>query len=71
MILITPDTSSSGRALFGTANMTTSGLRYSEEHVITVDSRRADAATAADIERVIAVYQAGWNELNQGNRACH
>lgn len=71
MILITPSTSSAGRALFGTANMTTSGLRYSEEHVITVDSRRADAATSADIERVIAVYQAGWNELNQGNRACH
>jgi phosphatidylserine/phosphatidylglycerophosphate/cardiolipin synthase-like enzyme len=71
MILITPRTSTAGRALFGTANMTTSGLRYSEEHVITIDSRRADTATAADIERVIGVYAAGWNELNQGNRACH
>ena len=71
VILITPNTSNAGRALVGTANMTTSGLRYSEEHVITLDSRRADAATSEDIERVIGVYEAGWNELNQRNVACH
>jgi hypothetical protein len=71
MILITPSTSNFGRALFGTANMTTSGLRYSEEHVITIDSRRASPAVAEDMRRAIGVYQAGWNELNQGNRACH
>lgn len=70
MILITPATSNAGRALFGTANMTTSGLRYSEEHVITMDTRRANNATAEDMRRAIGVYQAGWNELNQGNRAC-
>lgn len=71
MILITPSTSNAGRALFGTANMTTSGLRYSEEHVITIDSRRATGAVSEDIERAIGVYEAGWNELNQGNKACH
>ena len=70
MILITPSTSNAGRAMFGTANMTTSGLRYSEEHVITMDTRRADAATAEDMRRAIGVYQAGWNELNQRNEAC-
>ena len=70
MILITPATSNAGRAMFGTANMTTSGLRYSEEHVITMDTRRADAATAEDMRRVIGAYQAGWNELNQRNEAC-
>ncbi|MFT3859845.1 phospholipase D-like domain-containing protein [Micropruina sp.] len=70
MILITPSTSNAGRAMFGTANMTTSGLRYSEEHVITMDTRRANAATAEDMRRVIGVYQAGWNELNQENEAC-
>jgi len=70
MILITPATSNAGRALFGTANMTTAGLRYSDEHVITMDTRRANAATAEDMRRAIGVFQAGWNELNQGNRAC-
>ncbi|MGC3994807.1 MAG: phospholipase D-like domain-containing protein [Propionicimonas sp.] len=70
MILITPSTSNAGRAMFGTANMTTSGLRYSEEHVITMDSRRADDSTSEDIRRAIGVYQAGWNELNQGSKAC-
>ena len=70
MILITPSTNNAGRAMFGTANMTTSGLRYSEEHVITMDTRRANAATAEDMRRAIGVYQTGWNELNQGNRAC-
>ena len=70
MILITPSTSNAGRAMFGTANMTASGIQYSEEHVITMDTRRANAATAEDMRRAIGIYQAGWNELNQGNRAC-
>ena len=30
----------------------------------------ANAATAEDMRRAIGIYQAGWNELNQGNRAC-
>ena len=70
MILIGPATNNNGRILFGTANMSTSAIRYSEEHVITMDSRRADDAMAADIRQVYGVYQAGWNELNQGSRTC-
>lgn len=70
LILIGPSTNNSGRIMFGTANMSTAGLRYSEEHVITIDSRRASAAYAADIREVYGVYQAGWNELNQGSRTC-
>lgn len=70
LILIGPSTNNSGRIMFGTANMSTSGLRYSEEHVITIDSRRASAAYASDIREVYGVYQAGWNELNQGSRTC-
>lgn len=70
LILIGPSNNNSGRIMFGTANMSTSGLRYSEEHVITMDSRRASAEFASDIRQVYGVYQAGWNELNQGSRTC-
>lgn len=71
MILIGPASNNSGRVLFGTANMSTSGLRYSEEHVITIDSRRASDQYREDIRRVYGVYMAGWNELNQGSKTCH
>jgi hypothetical protein len=71
MILIGPSTNNSGRVLFGTANMSTSGLRYSEEHVITIDSRRASDQYREDIRRVYGIYMAGWNELNQGSKTCH
>ena len=70
MILIGPATNNNGRILFGTANMSTSATRYSEEHIITMDSRRADAAFAADIRQVYGVYESGWNELNQGSKTC-
>jgi len=71
MILIGPATNNGGRIMFGTANMSTSGLRYSEEHVVTMDSRRATPEFATDIRQAYGVYQAGWNELNQGSRTCH
>ena len=70
MILIGPASNNSGRIMFGTANMSTSGIRYSEEHVVTMDSRRASPAFAADIRQAYGVYQTGWNELNQGSRTC-
>lgn len=71
LILIGPADSNAGRVLMGTANMSTSGLRYSEEHVITIDSRRiTDAKVAEDFREAYGVYLAGWNELNQGNKAC-
>lgn len=70
MVLIGPEESNSGRVLFGTANMSTAALRYSEEHVITIDSRRASGSYRADIENVYGTYLEGWNELSQGNKVC-
>ncbi len=70
MILIGPATNDSGRVLFGTANMSTSALRYSEEHVITIDSRRATPEFAQSIRRVYGVYMAGWTELNKTSKTC-
>ncbi len=72
LILIGPADSNAGRVMMGTANMSTSGLRYSEEHVITIDSRRiTDDKVAEDFREAYGVYLAGWNELNQGSKACH
>lgn len=70
MILIGQTTNDSGRVLFGTANMSTSALRYSEEHVITIDSRRATPEFAESIRRVYGVYMAGWTELNKTSKTC-
>ena len=71
MVLIGPEESNSGRVMFGTANMSTAGLRYSEEHVITIDSRRATGQFRADTEDVYGAYLQGRNELSQGNKVCH
>lgn len=70
LILIGPADANSGRVMMGTANMTTAGLRYSEEHVITMDSRRMNAKAAEDFRHAYGVYLAGWNDLNQGSKAC-
>jgi hypothetical protein len=70
LILIGPADNNSGRVMMGTANMTTAGLRYSEEHVITLDSRRMNAKAAEDFRHVYGVYLSGWNDLNQGSKAC-
>ncbi len=70
LILIGPSTGNNGRALHGTANMSTAGLRYSEEHTITFDARRAAPAYKDDLRRVYGTYLAGWNELSQGSKTC-
>lgn len=70
MILIGPMTNNFGRVLYGTANMSTSGLRYNEEHVITIDSRRATPVFAESIRRVYGEYMAGWTELNKTSKTC-
>lgn len=70
MIVIGPDTGDNGRVLLGTANMSTSGLRYSEEHTITFDSRRASGQYQEDIRRIYGTYLAGWYELAQGSKTC-
>lgn len=70
MILIGPQVGNYGRVLYGTANMSTSGLRYSEEHIVTIDARRASPEYVDDVRRVYGQYMAGWYELAQGSKAC-
>ena len=70
LILIGPATGNNGRALHGTANMSTSGLRYNEEHTITFDARRASPDYQDDLRRVYGTYLAGWYELSQGSKTC-
>lgn len=70
LILVGPATGNNGRAMLGTANMSTSGLRYSEEHTLTFDARRASSAYQDDLRRVYGEYLSGWYELNQGSKKC-
>lgn len=70
MILIGPETNNNGRVLFGTANMSTSGLRYSEEHTVTLDTRRAAPAYVDSIRRVYGEYLEGFYELSRGAKSC-
>lgn len=70
MILIGPSTGNEGRALVGTANMTTSGLRYSDEHVLTIDTRRASAEFQEPMRRAYGMYLTGYDELSQGATPC-
>jgi hypothetical protein len=69
LILIGPD-HTVGRVLTGTQNMSVSGLRYNEEHVVTLDVRRASEAFQESLSRVYAQYMNGWYELAQSTRSC-
>lgn len=70
MILIGPMTGTEGRVLSGTANMSTSGLRYSDEHVITMDTRRASTEFQEPMRRAYGTYLTGYYELSQGATKC-
>lgn len=70
-VLVGSRRNNEGRVLFGTANMSTSGLRYSDEHMLMVDSRRTDGDHKEDARRFVAKFFAGWNEMNQGSTACN
>jgi len=70
LILIGPAHGNSGRSLSGTQNMSVSGLRYNEEHVITMDTRRASAAYREPMRRVYGEYLDGWYELSRETRSC-
>ncbi len=70
MILIGPMTGTEGRVLSGTANMSTSGLRYSDEHVITMDTRRASPEFQEPMRRAYGTYLTGYYELSQGATKC-
>ncbi len=69
-VLIGSRRNNEGRMLFGTANMSTSGLRYSDEHMLLIDSRRTSPAYKDDARRLYAKFMAGWNEMNQGSTTC-
>jgi len=56
--------------LIGTQNMSVAGLRYNEEHVITLDVRRASGRFSEPMRRVYGEYMAGWYELAQSTRSC-
>ena len=70
LILIGPAHGNSGRSLSGTQNMSVSGLRYNEEHVITMDTRRASATYREPMRRVYGEYLDGWYQLSLETRAC-
>lgn len=70
MILIGPSSSNEGRVLVGTANMSTSGLRYSDEHVITLDTRRASLQYQESMRRAYGLYLEGFDQLSQWSRSC-
>lgn len=70
LILIGPEHSSLGRVLMGTQNMSVAGLRYSEEHVITLDTRAASDKYLEPMRRVYSQYMNGWYELSKDTRSC-
>jgi len=69
-VLVGSRKNNEGRVLFGTANMSTSGLRYSDEHMLLVDTRRTSGEFKADARRFYAKFVAGWNEMNQESTTC-
>ena len=70
LILIGPEHSNLGRVLTGTQNMSVAGLRYNEEHVITMDTRAASAQYLEPMRRVYSQYMNGWYELSKNTRSC-
>lgn len=70
LILIGPSEGNHGRVLFGTANMSYSALRVSDEHTVTIDSRRASADYEETIERAYGEYMNGWYDIAKDYRSC-
>ena len=70
MILIGPARGNEGRALVGTTNMSTAGLRYNEDHVLTFDTRRASSAYVEPMRRLYSDYMTGWYEMSRDAGSC-
>jgi PLD-like domain len=70
LIIIGPQHSNLGRVLLGTQNMSVAGLRYSEEHVITLDTRAASSTYLEAMRRVYSQYMNGWYDLSKDTRSC-
>ena len=58
------------RALVGTTNMSTAGLRYNEDHVLTFDTRRASSRYVESMRRLYSDYMNGWYEMSRNTRSC-
>ena len=56
--------------LIGTQNMSVPGLRYNEEHVITLDVRRATGRYVEPMRRVYGQYMSDWYDFAQSTRSC-
>ena len=69
LILIGPE-HGAGRILVGTQNMSTAGLRYNEDHVVTFDTRRANDEYLEPMRKLYGQYMEGWYELSQSTRSC-
>jgi hypothetical protein len=70
LILIGPARGNQGRALVGTTNMSTAGLRYNEDHILTFDTRRASDAYVESMRRLYSDYMTGWYEMSENTRSC-
>ncbi len=69
-VLVGSRRNNEGRVISGTANMSTSGLRYSDEHMIIVDSRRTSTQYKGQARGYFAKFMAGWTEMYQGSAKC-
>ena len=69
-VVIGPTYGLNGRVLTGTVNMSVAGLRYSEEHVLTFDTRRTSPAFSEATERAYGDYLQGWYDLAKDSKSC-
>lgn len=69
-VLVGSRRNNEGRVISGTANMSTSGLRYSDEHMVIVDSRRTSPQFKGEARAYFAKFMAGWTEMYQGSEKC-
>lgn len=70
LVVIGPTYGLNGRVLTGTVNMSVAGLRYSEEHVLTFDTRRTSPAFSEATERAYGDYLQGWYDLAKDSKSC-
>lgn len=68
IITIGADAGPFGRVMSGTANWSVAGLRYSEEHILTFDSRTASSTYRPALQRLYTQYLEGWYDLAKDAR---
>lgn len=70
LIMIGPEVGNAGRVMSGTANWSVAGLRYSEEHTLTFDSRTASDTYAPNIRQVYDQYLSFWYQVAKDSKSC-